>query len=64
MLARWRIPDWSHFLVSFAQAAVRFWKGGRALLPSTGYRPERHYMRGPGPKSVARRSPSAADHEA
>jgi len=47
-----------------SQAVARLWGRCRALLPSGGYRPELHYMRGPGPKSLSRQSSSVGDQEA
>jgi len=54
MRTRWLLPDWSRFVVELPQAAVRLLQRWRASLRSDGYRPERHYMRGPGPKSLHR----------
>jgi hypothetical protein len=55
MRARWPFADWSHFFVYLPQSAVRLWHRWRRALPSGSYRPERHYMRGHGPKSLRRR---------
>jgi hypothetical protein len=56
--------DRRQFFLRLQKAAVRLWERCRALLPSGGYRPELHYMRGPGPKSLNRHSSSAGDQGA
>lgn len=50
--------------MQFQRAISFLWKRCRALLPaSKRYRPELHYMRGPGPKSLKRHPSSAGDRE-
>jgi len=39
----------------------RIQQGMRRVAAREHYRPERHYMRGPGPKSAARSMPGAGD---
>jgi hypothetical protein len=58
----WGSLPWKQFFLCVA--AARAWQRCRALLPFGGYRPERHYMRGPGPKTLSRQSSPAGDHEA
>jgi len=59
----WDRPVWKLFFLRLG--AARVWERCRALLRSGGgYRPERHYMRGPGPKSLSRHSSSAGDQGA
>lgn len=55
---------WRQFFLHLQKAAVRLWERCRASLPSGGYRPELHYMRGPGPKSLNRHSSSVGDRGA
>ena len=61
-----RCPEWRQLFVLLPQATARLW--GRCctlLMASAGYRPERYYMRGPGPKTRSRQSrPSAGSQEA
>jgi len=64
MRVHWRSPDWRRFFVHLPQAVARLWGRCRALLASGGYRPELHYMRGSGPKSLSRQSSSIGDQEA
>jgi hypothetical protein len=51
------------------QATGAIWRRARAFLhrlmlaASDRYRPERHYMRGPGPKSHAKDRSGAADRD-
>jgi hypothetical protein len=42
----------------------RIQQGMRRVAAREHYRPERHYMRGPGPKSAARSMPGAGDGNA
>jgi hypothetical protein len=42
-----------------ALMAMRAWWRSFTRNLARGYRPERYYMRGPGPKSLERNSPSA-----
>jgi hypothetical protein len=42
----------------------RIQQGVRRVAAREHYRPERHYMRGPGPKSAARSMPGAGDGDA
>jgi hypothetical protein len=53
--------NWRSFLKHHTQAVARLWGRCRDVLRSDGYRPEQHYMRGPGPKSAKR--PSAANDQ-
>lgn len=46
---------------SFADLVQRLIARAGGLFRGDGYRPEKHYMRGPGPKSRARRSPESRD---
>jgi hypothetical protein len=47
-----RLPqDLRRFFARLPQAARRLFERWRTYLPAERYRPERHYMRGPGPKS-------------
>jgi hypothetical protein len=54
MLARLSFLDWSEFRASLPRAVRRLLQGWRVSLRFARYRPERHYMRGPGPKSLAK----------
>jgi len=52
------------FCMHLHQAVALLWRHCRALLPSSKrYRPELHYMRGPGPKYQKRYSSSGGDRE-
>jgi hypothetical protein len=46
------------------QALAQLWRRCRDLMPSSKrYRPELHYMRGPGPKHQKRHSSSVSDRK-
>jgi hypothetical protein len=55
--------------VAICRSRGTFWRRARALVHrlivavSDRYRPERHYMRGPGPKSHARRGSRIEDND-
>ena len=59
-----RLAVWARaFGQSFHGIAVRLWSSARTLLIMPlcdPYRPERHYMRGPGPKSRAKQAAEEA----
>jgi hypothetical protein len=64
MRVYWRSPDSRHFFARLQEAAALLWRRCGALLPSSKkYRPELHYMRGPGPKYLKRHSSSVGDRE-
>jgi hypothetical protein len=49
------------FFARLPQAIRRLWRGLRPA--GTRYRPEKHYMRGPGPKSGANKNRSAGSQK-
>jgi hypothetical protein len=64
MRPRRRFPDSRTLPMQFQRAISFLWRRCLALLPaSKRYRPELHYMRGPGPKYLKRHSSSAGDRE-
>jgi hypothetical protein len=64
MPVHWRPLDSRPFYMQLNQAVALLWRRCRAFLPSRKrYRPELHYMRGPGPQYQKRHSSSAGDRE-
>ena len=62
MRARRLSPDLRTLPMQFQRAISFLWGRCRSLLPaSKRYRPELHYMRGPGPKYLKRNSSSAGN---
>jgi hypothetical protein len=50
MGARWLSAEWSRLVAGLVPAAHRFLRRWRSAGMMGRYRPERHYMRGSGPK--------------
>lgn len=61
MRVHWRSLDSRAFFMHLHQTVALLWRRCRALMPSSNrYRPELHYMRGPGPKHQKRHSSSVS----